>query len=136
MKSVWRFSSIVLICCYAVSSWSQNSSSETKLAIGIFEGSTPCNPSVNAALKIPLSDTCVFMKWKLEMFGKNGKNNSFKLLISYGDFQPNSMNFLGGGKSITMVGKLLTTSILKNSTRYKILHLTGDKNAQELIFIQ
>lgn len=124
------------MCCYAVSSWSQNSSSETRLAIGIFEGSTPCNPSVNALLNIPLADTCVFMKWKLEMFGKNGKDNSFKLLVSYGDFQPNTMNFLGGGKSMSMVGKLLTTSIIKNGTRYNILHLAGDKNARELVFIQ
>ena len=136
MNSVCRFSSIVLIWCCAVNSWSQNSAYETKLPIGIFEGSTPCNPSVNAVLKIPLSDACVFMKWRLEMFAENGKSNSFKLLISYGDFQPNTMNFLGGGKSMSVVGNLLTTSIIKNGTKYKLLHLAGDKNAQELVFIQ
>lgn len=136
MKSVSHFFCIVLMCCIAMSSWSQNRSSETKLATAIFEGSTPCNPSVNAVLKIPLSDTCVFMKWKLDMSSKNGKDSSFKLLISYGDFQPNTMYFLGGGKSMSIVGKLWTTYVIRNSTTYKILHLAGDKNASGLVFIQ
>ena len=136
MKSVSRFLSIILFCCIAISSCSQNSLPETKLATDIFEGSTPCNPSVNAVLKIPLSDTCVFMKWELDMFNKIGKDSSFKLLISYGDFQPNTMYFLGGGKSMSIVGKLWTTHIIRNSTKYKILHLAGDKNAPGLVFIQ
>jgi hypothetical protein len=136
MNSVRRFSSVVSIWCCAMSSLSQNNASEPKLPNGIFEGSTPCNPSVNALLKISISDTCVFMKWRLEMFSKKDTDYSFKLLISYGDFQPNTMNFLGGGKSISLTGKLLTTSITRNGTTYEILHLAGDKNAQELVFIQ
>ena len=136
MKSVSRLLCIVLMSCIAISSCSQNSLSETKLATDIFEGSTPCNPSVNAVLKIPLSDTCVFMKWELDVFNKNGKDSSFKLLISYGDFQPNTMYFLGGGKSMSITGKLWTTYIIRNSTKYKILHLAGDKKSPELVFIQ
>jgi len=136
MKSVRLFLSIEILCCIAITSCSQNSSSETKLSTDIFGGSTPCNPSVNAVLKIPLSDTCVFMKWELDVFNKNDTNSSFKLLISYGDFQPNTMYFLGGGKSMSIVGKLWTTYILRNSTKYKILHLAGDKNAPGLLFIQ
>lgn len=136
MKSVSRFLYIILICCISINSCSQNSLPETKLATDIFEGSTPCNPSVNAILKIPLSDTCVFMKWELDIFSKNGKDSSFKLLISYGDFQPNTMYFLGGGKSMNIVGKLWTTYTIRNSTKYKILHLAGDKNSPGLVFIQ
>ena len=132
MKSVSRLLCIVLMSCIAISSCSQNSLSETKLATDIFGGSTPCNPSVNALLKIPLSDTCVFMKWELDVF----KDSSFKLLISYGDFQQNTMYFLGGGKSMSFAGKLSTTYIIRNSTKYKILHLGGDKNAPGLVFIQ
>jgi hypothetical protein len=136
MKSVSRFLSIVLMCCIAISSCSQNSSSKTHIATDIFAGSTSCNPSVNAVLKIPFSDTCVFMKWELDIFNKNGKGSSFKLLISYGDFQPNTAYFLGGGKSMSVAGKLWTTYIIRNSTKYKILHLAGDKNAPGLLFIQ
>ncbi len=124
------------MCCISLSSCSQNSSSETKLAPDIFAGSTPCNSSVSTALKIPSSDTCVFMKWELDMFNKNDKDSSFKLLISYGDFQPNTMFFLGGGKSMDITGKLRTTYITRNSTKYKIYHLAGDKNESELLFIK
>ncbi len=136
MKLVSLFLSIVLMCCITITSCSQNSSSQIRLATDVFKGSTPCNPSVNAVLKIPLSDTCVFMKWELDVFNKNGKDSSFKLLISYGDFQPNTMHFLGGGKSISIVGKLWTTYIIKNSTKYKIFHLDTDKNDPGLLFIQ
>ena len=136
MKSVSLFLSIVLLCCIAITSCTQNSSSDTKLSTDIFGGSTPCNPSVNAVLKIPLSDTCVFMKWELDMFNKNGNDSSFKLLISYGDFQPNTMHFLGGGKSMSIVGKLWTTYIMRNSTKYKVFHLADDNNDRRLLFIQ
>ena len=136
MKSVPCFLSIILVSCIAISSCSQNSLSGTRLATAIFVGSTPCNPSVNAVLKIPLSDTCIFMKWELDLFNKNDKDSSFKLLISYGDFQPNTMNFLGGGKSMSIAGKLWTTYFIRNNTKYKILHLAGDKNTPGLVFIQ
>lgn len=135
MKSVNRFLSIVLLCCIAITSCSQNSSSET-LATDIFVGSTPCNPTVNAVLEIPLSDTCVFMKWELDMFNKNGKDSSFKLLISYGDFQPNTMDFLGGGKSMSIVGKLRSSYIMRNNTKYKIFHLANDNKDLRLLFMQ
>ena len=37
---------------------------------------------------------------------------------------------------MSITGKRWTTYIIRNSTKYKILHLAGDKNAPELLFIQ
>ncbi len=136
MESVSRLLSVVLACCIAINSCSQTGLSAGTLATDVFAGSTPCNASVNAVLKLPPSDTCVFMKWELEMLPQKGKDSSFKLLISYGDFQPNTMHFLGGGKSMRFVGKLWTTPIIRNGTNYKILHLSSEQNASELLFIQ
>jgi hypothetical protein len=76
------------------------------------------------------------MKWELDMFHENDKDSLFKLLISYCDYQPNTMFFLGGGKSMTMSGRLSTSSIIKNNTQYKIVHLNGDKNQPELLLIE
>lgn len=124
------------MCCIAISSCSQISSSKNLVPTDIFVGSTPCNPSINASLKIPSADSCTFMKWELGMFNKNNQANSFKLLISYGDFQVNTMNFLGGGKSMSATGELSTTYFTRNNTKYKIYHLRGDNIEPELLFIE
>ena len=73
------------------------------------------------------------MKWELTIFGKD---SSFKLLISYGAYQPNTMFFLNGGKSIRIAGKLKTTHCTRNSTKYKILHLVDDEKRPEVLFIE
>ena len=65
-------------------------------ATDIFTAGTPCNPTVNTALKIPTSDACEFMKWELNIFHRIVH---LKLLISYGAYQPNTMNFLNGGRA-------------------------------------
>ena len=132
MKSVNCFL-IVLMCCITITSCSQNNASNTNLITDIFAGGTPCNSIVNTALKIPASDTCEYMKWELTIFGKD---SSFKLLISYGAYQPNTMFFLNGGKSMRIAGKLKTTHCTRNNTKYKILHLVDDEKRPEVLFIE
>ena len=127
---------VVLMCCISISSCSQTGSSRKLDATDVFVGSTPCNHTVNALLKISSADTCVFMKWQLNMFNKDNQKGSFKLLISYGDYQPNTMHFLGGGKSLNLAGKLTTNYYIKNNSRYTIYHLIGDKNEPELLFVE
>lgn len=136
MKTANSFLLVVLMCGIAISSCSQNSSSKTHIATDIFAGSTPCNPEVNKALNIPASDACAFMKWELDLFYENGRDTQFKLLVSYGDYQPNTPFFLGGGKNIQISGRLDTSYITRNNTPYKILHLNGDKNKSEILLIE
>jgi hypothetical protein len=86
-----------------------------------FVGSTPCNPDVNAAINIPRSDVCAFMKWKLQ----SAEDNTFTLSVSYGDYKPNTTLFAGGGKSLMFSGTVEPQIIERNHTSYKILKLTG-----------
>jgi hypothetical protein len=73
------------------------------------------------------------MKWELTIFGKD---SSFKLLISYGAYQPNTLFFLNGGKSMRIAGKLKTTDCTRNNTKYKIIHLVDDEKRPEVLFIE
>ncbi len=130
------FLSVLCVCCMAISSYSQTNSSKNLAATDVFVGSTPCNTAVNSLLKIPSTDTCEFMKWELNMFKGNNQPGAFKLLISYGDYQPNTMNFLGGGKSISITGKLTTSYVTKENSKHTVYHLISDKQQPELLFIE
>ncbi len=128
------FLSVLCVCCMAISSCSQTNSSKNSAPTHVFVGSTPCNTEVNSLLKIPSTDTCVFMKWELNMIKGNNQPGVFKLLISYGDYQPNTMNFLGGGKSISLTGKLTTSYVTKENSKHTVYHLISDKQQPELLF--
>ena len=132
MRSVSCFLT-VLICCSALNSCSHNNASNTNFATDIFIGSTPCNSIVNNELKIPASDTCDYMTWELTL---SGRDSSFKLLISYGAYLPNTMYFLNGGKSMSIHGKQKTTYYTRNDTKYRIIHLVDEEKRPELLFIE
>jgi hypothetical protein len=136
MKPLSWFLLVALMCCISISSCSQIGSSRKLDATDVFVGSTPCNQKVNALFKIPSADTCMFMKWQLNTFNKANQKDSFKLLISYGDYQPNTMHFLGGGKNLSLAGKITVSYSMKNNSRYTIYRLTADKNGPELLFIE
>ncbi|MEO5582774.1 MAG: hypothetical protein ABIR66_08785 [Saprospiraceae bacterium] len=124
---------IGIVCCITIVACSQNNSSNTNLVVEKFIGGTPCNPTVNSALRIPISDTCEDMTWELI---KSIPDSSFKLSIAYGAYLPNTMYFLNGGKSMSMTGKLKTTSTMSNGTRYKILHLVDKEHRPDILFIE
>lgn len=132
MKS-FKCSFILFMSCITFIACSQNNSSNTNLIVEKFVGGTPCNYIVNAALKIPTSDTCDYMTWELT---KSIPDSSFKLLIAYGAYLPNTMYFLNGGKSMTITGKLKSTSTMRNATKYKILHLVDKEHRPDILFIE
>lgn len=132
MKPAYCFL-FILMCCISISSCSQNKAPGKNFITDVFTGSTPCNLTVNKKLGIPASDTCDYMTWELSV---SGKDSSFKLIIAYGAYLPNTMYFLNGGKSMGITGKLKTTYLARNNTKYKILHLINDAQIPELLFIK
>ena len=130
MKSLNYFL-IVMMFCISQSSYSQTVARD--ILQTVFAGSTPCNLTVNKGLQIPPSDPCEFMRWELSI---SPHSNSFKLLISYGAYLPNTETFLNGGKSISFYGKLSTASVVRNATKYNTIHLVADDKATQLWFIR
>lgn len=75
------------------------------------------------------------MKWDLRLFETKGTDSAFKLHVSYGDYLPNTTLFLNGGKSLSAAGKLYTTTVLRNGTLHRVLHLKSTQLKDELLLI-
>ena len=62
---------------------------------GKYEGSTPCGDMPRAFLKVPVNDSCEFIKWQISMYKPRGTSNSsgFILTAIYGLTQPNTQGF-------------------------------------------
>jgi hypothetical protein len=95
---------ILLATCFVVtSSCSQKNSTVNLSAPEIFAGSTPCDSLIKSLLEIPSVAKCDFIKWELR-FGENS-SGTFQLTALYGESQPNTNGFIGGGKKIEVHGK-------------------------------
>jgi hypothetical protein len=70
-----------------------------------FVGSTPADQNVRQSLKISLTEKCDFIKWKLNL--NDPVPGQFKLVINYGEAQPNTPGFWGGGHSSTFTGSYI-----------------------------
>jgi hypothetical protein len=73
------------------------------------------------------------MTWELTL---SNRDSSFKLLISYGAYLPNTMFFLNGGESMIIRGKQKTTYYMKTDTKYRIIHLVDEEKRPDLLFIE
>lgn len=58
-------------------------------------GSTPAGPEVRSALKIDQTAAIDFIRWEIAM---NSADRTYALSINYGEGQPNTNDFKGGGE--------------------------------------
>lgn len=70
-------------------------------APGYFVGTTPCDSLIRSHLQIPPAELCEFIKWELTLESDAQK---FSLVATYGESQPNTNGFKGGGKKISYTG--------------------------------
>ena len=122
----------VLLVGIAVTSFSQQNPNPA--ANNTFVGSTPCGKFILSTLRIPSSAVCAYMKWELTLLGTESLGE-FKLAVSYGDWQPNTMYFKDGGSQLEITGRYTSSQGTPFSARRKVYHLTSDKiqGAIELI---
>ena len=89
---------ILLICGLADIACSQASQSP----VDVFVSSTPCDAFIKSSSGIPATSTCEFIKWEHRLFKAKGGTGQFQLTALYGESQPNTNGFKGGGKKITV----------------------------------
>lgn len=105
MKHVNPHLMTLLFTCFLITiSCLQKKSTGNLTASDIFVGSTPCDSLVKSLLKIPSHTKCDFIKWDLN-FRKSG-SNTFNLTALYGESQPNTNGFIGGGTKIVVKGTI------------------------------
>lgn len=85
-----------------------NSCSQTTTAnppvTDVFAGSSPCDPAIKKMISIPAGDSCEFIKWDLSLSRIQMDSGNFQLKILYGESQPNTNGFKGGGKQLVVTG--------------------------------
>ena len=77
----------------------------------VLVGSTPCDPVIKTALQIPTATTCDFIRWELTLEG-GGNVNTFSLTTVFGESQPNTLGFKGGGDKRSFKGAF---TVLQNN---------------------
>lgn len=114
----------------ATSSCAQTTSSGSHSVPDVFVGSTPCDSLSKAILGLPPDTKCEFIRWNLE----KGSDSVFALTIVYGEGQPNTTGFKGGGEKRTLTGiyKTMQTGTLNGA----MLHLVVDNASHNISFIK
>lgn len=115
MKTVKTFfKSTLLIFCVVLFSGSC-SAVNTQAEISLV-GSSPADELIKSILIIPAGQKVDFINWDLELTNKN----TFVLNIVFGESQPNTLGFIGGGEKRTYKG---TFSVSESSNFEEVYHL-------------
>jgi hypothetical protein len=117
-------------------SYSQRNATGNLSTHELYVGSTPCDPFIKSLLKIPGNKKCEFIKWELSLSKSITSSDTFLLTALFGESQPNTNGFMGGGDRIMVKGKYTTSYGIKNNPKAKVYYLTGDEFLSAVILIQ
>ncbi len=67
-----------------------------------FVASTPCDAAIRPVVGVPRDVTCDFIRWHLSL--QVTPPRRFSLTINFGEAQPNTLGFIGGGRTVTFDG--------------------------------
>lgn len=99
-KKLNLFNFILAICILLNASCVKASTSSTEIS---FIASAPGDDEIKSAFRIPVEKKVDFIRWNL-ILNQDGK---FNLHISYGESQPNTNGFKGGGERLSFSGKFI-----------------------------
>ena len=105
MTLAFRFLPMLFAACITSNSCSQTPSTHNASGADVFTGSTPCDATIQALLKLPPVPTCDFIRWQLTLDKSAPGSRTFQLRLVYGEGQPNTLGFKGGGTTRLYAGK-------------------------------
>ena len=95
MNAINKFPQLVLLVLVLHASFDGGARQSSDTPIGIFEGSTPCGEMPRAFLRVPVKDSCEFIRWHFTFYQSSepAKASSFTMTAIYGLTQPNTQDF-------------------------------------------
>jgi len=69
----------------------------------VYVASTPCDAGIKSVLTIPVDLKCDFIRWELTL---NAAPKTFSLGIIFGQGEPNTPGFRGGGQRLSFTGRV------------------------------
>lgn len=98
----------------------------------VIVGSTPGGNEIKASLTIPADEKIDFIRWELRLKEAANGANFFVLNLAYGEGQPNTTGFKGGGKTLALQGSY---AVSKNQNK-EIYELKSDRNSAVVSFVK
>lgn len=126
----------LLACCIVTNSWSQTNLSGNSGANNVFVGSTPCDALIKSLLKIPADTKCDFIKWNLSLDESKDTLDTYQLTALYGESQPNTNGFKGGGEKIAATGKYTAYHGVNKNPNLKFYRLNGERFQSPIFLIE
>jgi hypothetical protein len=125
MNSCKVFTRLLLAACLLVT----GSCSSTAITSSqtILVGSTPGDGEIKSLLGIPVDLKVDFIRWDLTLNNQDPGNKTFSLNIIFGENQPNTLGFTGGGQKRAFVGEYITNNISADQLQGEVYHLQGGK---------
>jgi len=95
----------------------------------VFVASTPCSQGTKPLPGIPTYAGCELIKWKLKLFGGNGKQTSgtYILNFTYGMPKQGTRGFINGGSRVRREGKWSITKGAMTDPSAVVYRLDPDK---------
>jgi hypothetical protein len=131
MARIRCFVAVLLTCCMGT-----NTGAQINPATHVFVGSTPGDSLIKTLLQIPAATVCDFIRWKLVLTDGGNDANTFTLDISYGESQPNTLGFKGGGQEHALAGTYTVTKHKAGSPQREIYRLKLEKQAAAISFLK
>ena len=70
------------------------------------------------------SDPCDFIRWRLRL--DSGEPHGFSLAVAFGAAQPNTLDFIGGGRTVLLRGKVQVRRPARPAQSVEIYQLDGE----------
>jgi hypothetical protein len=98
-----------------------------------FTGSTPGDELIRLALKIPAEKPSEFIRWNMTL---DKAHYTFQLTALYGESQPNTNGFKGGGTEITLNGRYIIETGFTGDLSLKVYKLSSDKLNDPIVLVE
>src|SRR5687768_13130560 len=118
---------VLIICCAAVNACSQTESANQPRAAVVLVGSTAGDSSIKSLLTIPPDTKVEFIRWDLTLDNGENNENTFALNINFGESQPNTSGFKGGGQKLSFQGTYAVSKSADAGLNGEIYQLKSDK---------
>lgn len=129
LKSLLLYS--VLLCLSWVSGPAPEVRATKNLSPEInFVGSTPGDELIKSALTIPVDSKIDFIRWDLLLTNTTSDQGTFSLTIIFGEGQPNTSGFKGGGEKLSFEGKYVLSK--NKEINGDVYHLRSSKFSTEI----
>lgn len=112
-----------------------NCSGTAALPAIVYVGSTPCDEPLREVFAIADSVGVDFIRWQLTLKTGQGEPDTFALRVVYGESQPNTLGFKGGGTERSYEGSY-TISQSEHPVKGEIVQLKSSQLPGELSLVR